>query len=117
MESSRKQKFNRFTFILSGTVFTLGGLLLIMDGKLWLGLIQIVAGVFNYSAVALQKRQIQKKLEVMVLIFNILVSVSVAWDYILEQKQYLQYAWLLAAGLSLVAMIITLRKRNNSPTH
>jgi hypothetical protein len=54
MESSRKQKLNRFTFILSGTLFTFGGLLLIMDGKLWLGLIQVVAGVFNYSTVALE---------------------------------------------------------------
>ena len=114
MESPKKQKINLFTFILSGILFVMGGLLLILEDKTWLGVIQVIAGAFNFGVAILKSRKFKSWLELVILFFNILVAASVAWDYILEGKKYLQYAWIMAALLSAIAMIITLRKRKLS---
>ncbi|MBX2841590.1 MAG: hypothetical protein KTR26_07445 [Flammeovirgaceae bacterium] len=42
---------------------------------------------------------------------NIIVATSVSLDYYLSGKMYIQYAWVLAAVFSLVALIVEFRKR------
>ncbi len=115
MESKKKQRISLFTFILSGVLFTMGGLLLIAESKIWFGLLQLAAGIFNFGAVAFRKKAIRARLELVVFLFNILVALSVAWDYMLAGKQYLQYAWFMAALLSCIALIITVRKKYVNP--
>ncbi|GJM29303.1 MAG: hypothetical protein DHS20C17_19380 [Cyclobacteriaceae bacterium] len=113
MDQKKKEKISFATFLLSGFLFILGGITLIEDDKLVLGGIQLLAGVFNLAIILFKNPVTKTKLEIVILVFNILVATTVAIDYIMEGRKFLQYAWFLAAFLSTVALVFRMKKYPN----
>lgn len=114
MDQKKKHKISLATFLLSGFLFVLGGITLIEESKLVLGGIQLLAGVFNIAVLAYKNPVVKAKLEIVILTFNVLVAITVAIDYILEGRKFLQYAWFLTAFLSAITLVVTYRKHRQS---
>lgn len=110
MNLKRKQRINRMVFFLNGFLFLLGGYTFLESGKTTFGLIQLVAGVLNLLAGF--RPNPPRYLLISLFLMNILVAGSVALDYFQSGASYIQYAWLFAALMSTVALIIFLRKKN-----
>lgn len=110
-----KHKLSTIVFIINGLLFFLGGAGLLSEGKYVFGLIQVVAGISNMAIlVGTRKSHRRHILNLVILLMNVLVAGSIAWDYTLAGKQYIQYAWLVAALMSLAAFAIQLRKGNTA---
>lgn len=76
-------------------------------------MLQLLAAFLNLSMlVPFKSRPMKGKLELGILVMNILVALSIAIDYILIGKTYIQYAWMLVAIMSCVTLLIKLRRRN-----
>lgn len=106
-----KHKLSTIVFVLNGILFFLGGIGLLGEGKVLFGAIQLVAGTSNL-AILLGTRKSHRRhiINLVILLMNVLVAGSIAWDYTLAGKQYIQYAWLVAALMSTAAFAIQLRK-------
>jgi len=105
MALTKRQRLYIITFLLSGFLFILGGISLLEEKKILLGSIQILAGLCNLIVLGFKNPLIKNKLELIILLFNIVVAITVALDYVMQGKKYLQYAWLLAAILSGIALL------------
>lgn len=114
MALNKRQRLSLITFLISGFLFILGGITLLEDEKIILGSIQILAGISNLVILAIRNPSIKTKLELVILLFNVIVAITVAIDYILEGRKYLQYAWFLAAFLSGVALVMTRKHRTGT---
>ncbi len=112
MNATRKQRFIKMAFLLNGLLFILEGLDLFGDSKLILGMLEVVAGVFNLLMLRKIKNARAKEfLEYAILLMNIIVALAVANDYFEMGKQYIQYMWLATAAMSAIAFIIHFRKK------
>jgi len=111
MKQARKERINRLVFTLNGFLFVLGGIPALMEGKPFLGVIQLAAGLFNFLLL-LPIKQIQTRiwLNRIVLFLNIVVAISVALDYIAAGTRFIQYVWLLAALGSVIALWIQIKR-------
>ncbi len=114
MALNKKQRLSLITFLLSGFLFILGGITLLEEEKIILGSIQILAGISNIVILVFKNPSIKGKLEFVILLFNVVVATTVAFDYISEGRKYLQYAWFLAAFLSGVALVMTRKHRTST---
>lgn len=111
MKPERKERINRLVFTLNGFLFVLGGIAPLIEGKLFLGGIQLAAGLFNLLLL-LPFTQIRTRvwLNRVVLLLNIVVAISVALDYISAGKRFIQYVWFLAALGSFIALWIQVKR-------
>jgi len=106
VNSKRKDKFSKIAFLLNGILFLIAGIGLVNDSKLTLGILQLFAAILNLAMIINFKNERAKGiLEYAILTMNIIVSLSIALDYILLGKSYIQYAWIIAAFVSLIALI------------
>lgn len=98
-------------FALNGFLFILGALEPWQQGKVLLGSIQLIAGGLNLALLpAFLSPKTKQWLNQLVLLMNVAVAISIAWDQIAAGKRFIQYAWLLAAFASLVALLVQLKK-------
>ena len=111
MKQERKERINRLVFTLNGFLFVLGGIPLLLEGKPFLGAVQLTAGLANLLLL-LPIKQIRAKvwLNRVVLFLNIVVAISVALDYISSGTRFIQYVWLLAALGSVIALWIQVKR-------
>lgn len=113
---ARKQRFSRFLFLLNGSLFFLGALTVWPSGRFWLTLVHGLAAVFNGVAF-LQFNYPRRKpvLNLLVLLMNVAVAGAVALDYHWSGAQYIQYAWVIAAIVSVIALFVQARKTKVLP--
>lgn len=106
MNSKRKNKFSKIAFLLNGLLFLIAGIGLIKDSKLTLGILQLFAAMINLAMILnFKNEKIKRMLDYAILMMNIVVSLSIAVDYMLVGKSFIQYAWIIAAFVSLIALI------------
>ncbi len=115
MKAKRKAKLFRFSFLLNAFIFFIGGLSLLEDGKNPLAILQFVTALFNLFML-LKKLSPKKRitLNYIILILNILVAASVAFDYYFMGKGKITYLWFFAAIMYTVALIVQIRKQRRS---
>ncbi len=113
---ARKQRFSRFLFLLNGSLFFLGALTVWPSGRFWLTLVHGLAAVFNGVAF-LQFNHPRRKpvLNLLALLMNVAVAGAVALDYHWSGAQYIQYAWVIAAIVSVIALFVQARKTKVLP--
>ncbi len=112
MNAARKKRFIRMAFLLNGLLFLLGGLDFFGDDKLFLGMLEIFAGMLNLAMLRKAKpRAVKEFLGYAILLMNVVVALSIAIDYFQMGKSYIQYMWLAAAAMSLIAFFIHFRKK------
>lgn len=114
----KKNKLNIIAYSLNGLLFLMGGVLLINDGKLIFATIQLLASILNIIMVLkIRKKRKIEKLNYIILAMNIIVCISVAIDYILANKSYIQFVWFFAAVLSFVALILQMKRKKSLPNN
>ncbi|MDC7999502.1 hypothetical protein POV26_00470 [Aequorivita todarodis] len=115
MNPKLKAKLFRFSFLLNAFIFFIGGLGLLEEGKNALAILQFVTALFNLFML-LKKLSPKKRiaLNYIILILNILVAASVAFDYYFMGKEKIKYLWFFAAFMYTVALIVHIRKQRNS---
>ncbi len=111
MDNKRKERLTKIAFFFNGFLFLMGGIGLIGEDKIAFGSIQILAGIINLAMLIRFKNETLKdRLNWLILLMNVIVALSVALDYHWAGKQYIQYAWVLAAVMSVVAMVVQWRR-------
>lgn len=114
MNSEKKARIIKITFILNAFLFLLGGIDLIELQQPIFGSLHLLAGFSNLLLVITFKNEIlKKKLNYLVLIFNIIVATTIAINCFNNGKQYIQYAWILAALLSLLVLLTQLKQQKS----
>ena len=104
-------KLTRIAFALNGSLFLLGGILLLGDSKYAFAIIQLLAAVLNIAMLLkIRSTKTVNKLNYAILIMNVIVCLSIATDSFMSGKSYIQYAWILAAIVSFVALLIQRKK-------
>lgn len=110
-----KHKLTTAVFVINGILFFLGAAGLFEDGKVVFGTIQLVAGICNMAILTSSKKSHRRHIiNLVILLMNVMVAGSIAWDYTMAGKQYIQYAWLVAALMSLTVFAVQLRKGNTA---
>ena len=114
---TRKEKLLRFTFILNGFIFLMGGISAMGVGKLWLGAPQLLAGIFNLlMVVQFLGTNPKKYINYLIYLMNAVVAIFVCMDYIQSGTQYIQYVWMFVAVMSLFALVVSYTKENKLAT-
>lgn len=115
MNSKTKAKLFRFSFLLNAFIFFIGGLSFLEEGKHALAILQFITALFNLFML-LKKLSPKKRitLNYIILILNILVATSVAFDYYFMGKEKIKYLWFFAAIMYTVALIVQVRKQRIS---
>lgn len=107
-----KAKLTDLAFVINGFVFLLGGSLLLEEGKSIMALIQWLAFLLNLAMVLkFWKRRVMERLSYSILFMNVVACLSMAIDAIISGKSFIQYAWILAALISIIALVIHYRNR------
>ncbi|MCB0628586.1 MAG: hypothetical protein R2824_25730 [Saprospiraceae bacterium] len=102
----------RAAFILNGGLYLLGMSGLISDGKWLFAGLYLLAGLANLAMlIRFKEERLKNGLNFFILFLNVVVAFYTAVDYHLSGKQYVQYAWVLAGLMSVVALVIQYRKR------
>ena len=113
MNPKTKAKLFRFSFLLNAFIFFIGGLSFLEEGKNVLAILQFVTAIFNL--LMLLKRlspQLRTKLNYLILILNILVAASVAFNYYSLGSGAIKYPWIAAAIIYTIALLVQYRKNN-----
>lgn len=115
MNAKIKTKLFRFSFLLNAFIFFIGGLSLLEEGKNTLAILQFVTALFNLFML-LKKLSPKKRISLnyIILILNILVAASVAFDYYFMGKEKIKYLWFFAAFMYTIALIVQIRKQRSS---
>lgn len=96
-------------------MFLMGGVSLLEEGKTLLATIQLVAAGTNLAMIPrFIPDQKKRYLGMVVLAMNVVVNGSIFYDNLVAGKNYIQYVWLLAAVMSLVALVVMYRKEGAS---
>jgi hypothetical protein len=113
---NKKNRFTKLAFSINGLLFLMGGISLINDGKSILGVIQLLASIFNITMILkIRNKSSIEKLNYIILAMNIVVCLSIAIDNILAGKLYIQFVWIIAAIVSLVALILQIKRKKTLP--
>lgn len=114
MNSNKKARIIKTTFILNAFLFLLGGIDLIELQQPIFGSLHLLAGFCNLLLVITFKNEaIKRKLNYLVLIFNCIVATIIAINCFNNGKQYIQYVWILAAVLSLFVLLMQLKQEKS----
>ena len=112
MRDKKKKKLFIITFLLNSFLFALTGFDVISDAKVSLGLVYLLASFANLiMGLSSNKEKLRAILHYIVLFMNVLVALSLGIDSIVAGKNYIQYAWFLAALMSLIALILQWKRR------
>ena len=96
----------------------MGGILLAGDGKYAFALIQILTAVLNIAMLLrITNSKTVNKLNYAILIMNVVVCLSIAIDSFMVGKSYIQYAWIIAAIVSFVALLVQVKKNRRRSEH
>ena len=109
---SRKKKFTRIVFILNGLLFLLAAFDYASQTLWAFTTLHFTAAMLNLSMI--KKFRSEKRKELFsygILLMNIIVPIALAMDCIAQGKQYIQYAWFLAALMSTVVLILKIIRR------
>ena len=107
MAFNQKERLIRMSFLLNGFLFVLGALELITSGRVPFGLFQGGIAVMNFLLYSKGREAITKKLLTYgILIANIVVYLTTVSEKVNAGKQLVQYAWLIAAIMTTVALIV-----------
>ncbi len=118
MNPKTKAKLYRFSFLLNAFIFIMGGLSFLEEGKNALAILQFVTALFNlFMMLKRLSPQMSIKLNYLILILNILVAASVAFDYYSMGRGAIMYPWIAAAIMYTFALIIQYRKKNKILNH
>ena len=109
MRTARKDRLAKASFILDAFVFMMGAFAFFMEMKYFLGTLQVIAGLLNLSMLFWKNQNISNRFTKVLLIANIVVALSVAYDFYSRGTDYIHYVWLLTAIVSLVALVIKIR--------
>jgi len=113
--AEKKVKLTKIVFGLNGVLFLMGGVSLLEEGKTLLATIQLVAAGTNLAMIPrFIPDQKKRYLGMVVLAMNVVVNGSIFYDNLVAGKNYIQYVWLLAAVMSLVALVVMYRKEGAS---
>ena len=106
MPTPSRKKFVQIALALNGFVFLAGGLLDYSSGHVMLGVGQFIIALLNLILL-LRKlaTNSQNLVNGLIFLLNVAVAIAISIKCIQEGKQYIQYAWMLAAFVSLVAFI------------
>lgn len=116
MNAKIKNKLNRIVFLLNGFLFLLGGIVLIDETKWTFGVLHFLGSALNLGMIIkFENKKTKEIIEYAVLAVNVVVSLAIAIDYQLAGKAYIQYAWLMAAIMSSVALGIHIKRRKAIP--
>lgn len=111
MNPSRKARLQKIAFVLNGSLFLLGAYGMWEQGKWLFASLQLAAGVLNLlMLLAVLRQRYSHTMASLLLLMNVLVAVSVAVDYFLAGKDYIQYVWLLTALISAVVLLLRWRR-------
>lgn len=111
---NRKKRLVSITFAINGFLFLMGGLSLIFEDKIIFGMIQLLASMLNIlMIVKIRSEKPIVKLNLGVLVMNVIVCISIALDNMLADTSYIQYAWIVAAMASLVAFFIQIKRKKS----
>ena len=111
MDQARKDLLIRVSYLMNALLFFMGGFVLIEDERVLFAIIQFIASSLNLLGFLFAlDRRVAFRFKQSVLLVDILVAMSVAVNYAQEGRQYIQYAWAVAAVFTLVALIVLSRK-------
>ena len=112
MNPERKARLQKMVFVLNGSLFLLGSYDLLGQGKLLFAVLQALAAALNFiMLLSIARQRYSKTMSTLLLLMNVLVALSIAFDYHFHQgKEYIQYAWVLAALISVLALVLKLKK-------
>lgn len=115
METLRKKRLTRFSFILNGMLFLLGGYGFIAEGVYLFGGIQVLGGVLNLLKVKSGPLFGSKSsyLEDGINLFNIIIPITIGFNYQNQGTQYLHLVWFLVAIMNIVVFFIFIKKRQS----
>lgn len=115
MNRKTKTRMRIFSFLITCCVFITGGIEMLGEHKPFFALVQFIAGTCNFLVVFLNRKLTLKLLfEYLILILNVFAAITVSVYYFSIGSNYIQYAWILVAILSVIAIIITARRKNRS---
>jgi ABC-type transport system involved in cytochrome c biogenesis permease subunit len=106
MDAGKKARLVNAVFLLNGLLFLLGGIGLVQENKIVVGIPHFMAAFLNLSMLAnMLTRRMRAWADYVVYAMNIVVASFIAVDYFLMEKKYIQYVWILAAIMSFVALL------------
>lgn len=118
MNQARRNRIIRISYLLNALLFFVGGFELLGNDKLGFAIIQFMASSLNlFGFLFTLNPKTNTSFKQSILVLDILVAMSVAVNYAQEGKQYIQYAWALAAVMNLVALVVLSRKRSKDQRH
>ncbi len=112
MNRKIKDRLNKFAFLTASLVFILGGIEMLGENKPLFSAIQFIAGFCNIIMVWLINKQTVKLLfEYLILILNVIAAITISVYYFSTGSNYIQYAWILVAVISVLAIVFKRRKK------
>ena len=113
--SSKKQRSIRFVLIVNAFTLFMGGLHFVGDGKIGFGSLQFITAALNVALLFTNTpARTSYCLYLLLFALNILIAISIAYDYIQQGSKYIQYMWMLTAGITLGASIVFARKNKTT---
>jgi drug/metabolite transporter (DMT)-like permease len=101
-----------FSFFMTAFPLALAGMDALDQGKIIFGSVYLVCGlVYMYLALVAAKKHLDENIWIM--LFGTLILLIVGLDYLLQGKTYLPYAYLGAALISFLPVLVKKIKRNN----
>ena len=116
MNEKAKNKLLKITYITGAVAFISGGIDAYIQQKLLLGLLLIFAGVINVFMILTfnYKRELTG---VAAYGLNIVTAVVISINYFQSGSKFIQYAWILLAVLTIIALIIQLNKMSQEKSN
>ena len=107
----RKEKLEKAVYIINGLLFLMEGITLIYKHEIAWAIMHLAASMFNILVIFMAwNRRAFKYFNYLILVLNIVFCTYTSINSALSGKQYIQYVWLLASILTLVALIIQVRR-------
>jgi hypothetical protein len=100
----------RLPLLIGAIPFLTAGLDGVLQGKLFLGIVNLAMAAANLLALRYAERS-PDSTKIFLFLLNAVVAWVVAWDYYLTGKQGLPYAWLAAGFFFCVAALMVALKR------
>ena len=112
MKKAKRKRLSKIVGALNGALFLMGAFSLFGEGKIFFGVLQLIASVFNFIGLArFGNLNVNFFFQQAILLMNVIVALSVAIDYVNKGTQYIQYVWMLTALLSLGVFVLFLRRK------
>ncbi len=112
-----RRKLAQLSLGISALVFFTGGIYSLTDGTVEYGVFQLLAGAVNLIQLSSWPDSgEQRAMVAFTFILNVIIALTVAWDYYQQGTRFLHFAWVLAAVFSLVGMLVFLFRGGSRPS-